>query len=146
MARLDARTFVLVPLLMILGACGDDPEPAPAPVAPPSSAAPASVLPSEDPESSESVYVEPEPEESEEPEPTAEAGDLPGEAQSYLDEALGVELGALEGAPKATADAKRKVLDGLPDNPRQVLAGLKSYPWFSPEARALYDRAVAAAG
>lgn len=144
MARFDPRALVLVPLLMIVGACGDDPEPAPPPVAPPPSAAPsaaASDPAAEEPEPSDSVYVEEEPEE---PDPAPEAGDLPGEAQGYLDDALGVELGALEGAPKATADQRRAVLDRLPDNPSQVLAALKDYQWYSPEARELYDQAVAA--
>ncbi len=148
MARIDPRALVLVPLLMIVGACGDDPEPSPEPVAPPSSAA-ASVAPSapiggfsdDVPAPDDSIYVEEEPEE---PEPTPEAGDLPDEAQSYLDEALGLELGALEGAPKEAADDRRKVLERLPDNPSQVLAALKNYPWYSPEARALYDRAATA--
>jgi hypothetical protein len=145
MARFDPRALALVPLLMIVGACGDDPEPAPAPVSPPSSVAPSAApggdASAEAPDPDDSVYVEEEPEQ---PEPTPEAGDLPDEAQSYLDEALGVELGALEGAPKEAADERRKVLEGLPDNPSQVLAALKNYPWYSPEARALYDRAATA--
>ena len=144
MARFDPRALVLVPLLMILGACGDDPEPAPAPVAPPSSAAsaaPSEPAPGEEPDPSDPVYVEEEPEE---PEPTPEPGDLPDEAQSYLDQALGMELGALEQAPAETAAARRKLLDKLPENPTKVLAALKNYPWYSPEARALYDRATAA--
>lgn len=154
MLRFDPRPLVLVPLLLVLGACGDDPQPAPSSAAPPPSAAPSAPAsgpatdPSagEEPDPSDSVYVEEDPPESEEPEPAPQAGDLPDEAQSYLDEALGVELGALEAAPKATGDQRREVLNRLPDNPAQVLAALKNYPWFSPEARALYDRAAAAAG
>ena len=49
--------------------------------------------------------------EEEDVEPTAEAGDLPQQAQAYLDEALGTELGALEAAAPATAAAKRKTLE-----------------------------------
>ena len=151
MLRFDPRPLVLVPLLLVLSACGDDPEPARPPAAPPPSAAPSAPAsapaadPSagEEPDPSDSVYVEEDPAESEEPEPAPQAGDLPDAAQSYLDEALGVELGALEGAPQATGDQRREVLNRLPDNPAQVLAALKNYPWYSPEARALYDRAVA---
>jgi uncharacterized protein with von Willebrand factor type A (vWA) domain len=36
------------------------------------------------------------------------------------------------------------VLDRLPDNPTQVLAALQDYDWYSPEARDLYEQAVAA--
>jgi hypothetical protein len=145
MARIDPRALVLVPMLMIAGACGDDPRPAPSPAAPPSAVVAPSAVPSgpagEEPDPSDSVYVEEEPEA---PDPTPEPGDLSDEAQSYLDEALGIELGALEAAPEATADRRREVLSRLPDNPSQVLAALKTYEWLSPEARALYDRAVAA--
>ncbi len=144
MARFDPRALVLVPLLLVVGACGDDPAPAPPPTTPPPSAAPsaaASDPAADEPEPSDSIYVEEEPEE---PDPAPEAGDLPAEAQGYLDDALGVELGALEGAPKAAADQRRAVLDRLPDNPRQVLAALQDYRWYSPEARELYGQAVAA--
>jgi hypothetical protein len=142
MRRLDPRILVLAPLLVLTGACGDDPEPcAPAPVTP-SATAPASAVPASPsaavPQPSDSVYVE------EEDEPTAAPGDLSEEAQSYLDQALGMELGALEQAPAETATARRKLLDKLPENPTKVLAALKNYPWYSPEARALYDRATAA--
>jgi hypothetical protein len=143
MARIDPRAFVLVPMLMLVGACGDDPDPAPAPaVSPPVVASsPASAPPGDVPDPSDSVYVE---DESEVPDPEPEAGDLSDEAQANLDEAIGMELGALEGAPKDVADRKRAVLGKLPDNPSQVLAALKDYEWFSPEAEALYAQAVAA--
>jgi len=131
MRRLDPRILVLAPLLVLTGACGDDPEPsAPAPVTS-SATAPASAVPVSPaaavPEPSDSVYVE------EDDEPTAAPGDLSDEAQSYLDQ-----------APAETAGPRRKLLDKLPDNPTKVLAALKNYPWYSPEARALYDRATAA--
>ena len=128
--------LVLVPMIMLVPGCGSDPEPsAPAPVpSSPAVSAPASVPASPGPE--ESVYVE------EEPDPTAVPGDLSDEAQSYLDQALGIELGALESAPEATAAQHREILDRLPDNPSQVLAALKNYEWLSPEAEALYDRAA----
>jgi len=139
MPRFDPRMLALVPMIMLVSACGGDPEPsAPAPV--PSSpavstpaSAPASAV---TPEPDDSVYVE------EEPDPTAVPGDLSDEAQSYLDQALGIELGALESAPKATAAQHREILDRLPDNPSQVLAALQNYEWLSPEAKALYDRAA----
>ena len=54
-------------------------------------------------------------------------------------------MGALEQAPPATAAEKGATLDGLPENPSQVLAALRTYKWLSPEAKGLYDRAVAAA-
>jgi hypothetical protein len=142
MASFDPRVLVLVPVLLTVAACGaDEPaDPAPAtssaaasPVAPPSA-----TDPSELPEPSGSVYEE------EEPDPTAAPGDLPDEAQSYLDQALGIELSELQSAPAATAAQKREVLDRLPDNPTQVLAALKNYQWLSAEAKDLYDQAVAA--
>ena len=135
MPRFDSRMLALVPLIMLASACGGDPEPtAPAPV--PSSPVVSVPASAPTPEPDDSVYVE------EEPDPTAAPGDLSDEAQSYLDQALGIELGALESAPKATAAQHRKILDRLPDNPSQVLAALKSYEWLSPEAKALYDRAA----
>lgn len=150
MLRFDPRPLVLVPLLLVLGACGDDPAQAPPSAAPPASTAPASEPAGDpsaggEPDPSDSVYVEEDPPESDEPDPAPQAGDLPDQAQSYLDEAIGLELGALEGAPKGTGDQRREVLNRLPDNPAQVLAALNNYPWFSPEARALYERATAAA-
>ena len=139
MARFDLRSLVLVPVLLTAAACGDDEAPQIAP--PPSpvvTASSPSALPSAAPEPSDSVYEE------EDVEPTAEAGDLPQQAQAYLDEALGTELGALEAAAPATAAAKRKTLEKLPATPTQVLSALKTYEWVSPEAKALYARAVAA--
>jgi hypothetical protein len=144
MARIDPRALVLVPMLMLVGACGDDPDPKPAPAVSPSVVASlpgASASPADVPDPSDSVYVE---DESEVPDPEPEAGDLSDEAQANLDEAIGMELGALEGAPKDVADRRRAVLGRLPDNPSQVLAALKNYEWFSPEAKALYAQAVAA--
>ena len=138
MPRLDPRVLVLLPALMILGACGGDRKPGP-PVASSPVAVPSASVTVPEPEPSDSVYEEEEPE-PQEPGP----GTLSDEAQSYLDEALGIELGALETAPQGTADQKRKVLDRLPEDPAQVLAALDDYQWFSPEAKALYDRAAAA--
>jgi hypothetical protein len=146
MPRIDLRTLVLVPVLLVAAACGDDETPPVVP--PPSAAVSASSVPSGPagpseaeptaPDPSESVYVE------EDPDPTAEAGDLSDKAQAYLDEALGIELGALESAAPATAAARRKTLETLPDNPSQVLAALKTYQWISPEAKARYAQAVKA--
>jgi hypothetical protein len=137
MPRIDPRVLVLAPVIMLAGACSGDAEPtAPAPVAPSSAAPTVSSAPV--PQPSDSVFVE------EDEEPSAAPGDLSDEAQSHLDEALGIELGALEQAPAEAAADRRKVLDALPDNPSAVLAALTNYPWYSPEARAAYDRAVAA--
>jgi len=141
MGRTDLRVLVLLPVLLIIGGCGDDETP-PTPVVSAPSAAPSLAVPSELPSPDDSVYVE-EPE-TPDPDPTTAAGDLSDQAQALLDEALGTELGALEGAPAETAAPRRKVLDALPEDPRQVLAALKNYVWYSPEARALYDQAVAA--
>jgi hypothetical protein len=140
MARTDLRVLLLLPVLLIAGGCGDDKEPAPAVSAP--VLAPSVTVPSVVPDPNESIYVE-EPE-TPDPEPTTAPGDLGDEAQALLDEALGAELGALEGAPAETAAPRRKVLDALPEDPRQVLGALKNYVWYSPEARALYDKAVKA--
>ena len=141
MGRIDRRVLVLLPVLLIAGGCGDD-EPA-QPPAPPTSApvvAPSVTAPSAVPDPDDSVYVE-DPE-TPDPDLTTAAGDLSDEAQAQLDEALGTELGALEGASTEVAAPRRKILDALPDDPRQVLAALKNYVWYSPEARALYDKAV----
>ena len=141
MPRFDLRLLILVPLLLTAAACGDDAEPVAPPsptVSPPAPSVTPSAPVASEPEPSDSVYVE------EDEEPTPEQGELPGEAQSYLDEALGIELGSLEGAPPATAKQKRAKLDKLPDNPRQVLTALRDYEWFSPEAKQAYDRAVQA--
>jgi hypothetical protein len=141
MGRIDLRVLVLLPVLLIAGGCGDDEEP-PAPAASAPATAPSVVVPSQVPDPEDSVYEEdPEPPD---PEPTTAAGDLSDRAQAYLDEALGMELGALEGASAEVAGPRRKVLDKLPEEPRQVLTALKNYVWFSPEARALYDKAVKA--
>jgi hypothetical protein len=143
MPRFDPRVLILAPVIVLAGACTGDAEPtAPAPVTPSAAApasAPAPASPSAPaPSPSDSVYVE------EDDEPTAAPGDLSDEAQSHLDEALGTELGALEQAPADIAVGRRAALDRLPENPSAVLAALKNYPWYSPEARAAYDRAVAA--
>ena len=138
MARFDLRSLVLVPVLLAAAACAHDEAPKIAPPPSPAVTLSPSAEPSPSPEPSESVYEE------EDVEPTAEAGDLPQQAQAYLDEALGTELAALEAAAPATAAAKRKTLEKLPATPTQVLSALKTYEWVSPEAKALYARAVAA--
>jgi hypothetical protein len=144
MGRFDTRALLLIPLLALTG-CGDDPEPsAPPPVAPssaapaPSAAPSAYVTPSgpSAPDPDESVYVE------EDDDPTAAPGDLSDQAQAYLDEAIGIELGALE-ASGDKGKARRQVLEKLPDDPSKVLAALRTYSWWSPEAKTLYDKAVA---
>jgi hypothetical protein len=141
MGRIDLRVLVLLPLLLITGGCGDDGVP-PAPAVSAPSAAPSVAVPFDVPDPDYSVYEE-EPE-TPDPEPTTATGDLSDQAQAYLDEALGTELGALDGAPAETATPRREVLDRLPEDPRQVLGALKNYVWYSPEARALYDKAVKA--
>jgi len=142
MGRTDLRVLVLLLVLLIAGGCGDDETP-PTPAVSAPSAAPSVTVPSQVPDPDDSVYVE-EPE-TPDPDPTTAAGDLSDQAQALLDEALGTELGALEGAPAETAAPRKKVLNALPEDPRQVLAALKNYVWYSPEARALYDQAVTAA-
>ena len=134
MARIDLRALVLIPVLLAAAACGDDETPPVAPPSPVISATP----PSAEPSPSESVYVE------EDVDPTAAPGDLSEAAQGYLDEALATELDALESAPPATAATRRATLEKLPDNPTQVLAALKNYQWISPDAKVLYEKAVAA--
>ena len=144
MRRFDLRLLVLVPLLAVAG-CGDEetPPPAPAPsgpfTTPPSLPAP-SPSPSDDdpfggPDPSKPVVEE------EDAAPTVTPGDLSDEAQAYLDEALGKELVALEG--KGAAGRQREKLDQLPEDPAGVLSALKDYQWTSPEAKKLYEKAVA---
>ena len=135
MPRIDLRALVLIPVLLAAAACGDDETP---PVAPPLSPVMSATPPSAEPRPSESVYVE------EDVDPTAAPGDLSDAAQGYLDEALAAELGALESTPPATAATRRATLEKLPDKPTQVLAALKTYKWISPEAKMLYEKAVAA--
>jgi len=143
MGRIDPRVLVLLPVLLIAGGCGDDEAADPPPVAPPASSAPAaSVAPSALPEPAGSAEAEGT--EDADPPVTQAPGDLSDQAQGFLDEALGRELGALEGAPAEAAAQRREVLDRLPEDPAQVLTALKNYVWYSPEARALYDKAVAA--
>jgi len=141
MGRIDLRVLVLLPVLLIAGGCGDDEAP-PAPVVSAPATVPSVNPPSELPDPADSVPAE-DPE-TPDPEPTTAAGELSDQAQGYLDEALGLELVALEGAATETAAPRRKVLDALPEDPRQVLGALKNYVWYSPEARALYDKAVKA--
>ena len=111
MPRIDPRMLALVPMIMLASACGSDPEPsAPAPMpSSPAASAPASAA-TPDPE--DSVYVE------EEPDPTTVPGDLSDEAQSYLDQALGIELGALEsraGGHRGTASRDPRPAAGQPE-------------------------------
>ena len=137
MPRIDPRMLALVPMIMLASACGSDPETVGAGADAVVTGGLRTCLRGDaDPE--DSVYVE------EEPDPTTVPGDLSDEAQSYLDQALGIELGALESAPEATAAQHRETLDRLPDNPSQVLVALRNYEWLSPEAEALYERAATA--
>jgi hypothetical protein len=142
MRRFDLRLLVLVPLLALPG-CGDDkptPTPPPAPTAlPPSLPGPAP-SPSDDDPFAETDPSKPVVEEEDE-EPTVAPGELSDEASAYLDEALGKELTTLEG--KGAAGRQREKLDQLPDDPAQVLNELRDYKWTSPEAKRLYDKAVA---
>jgi hypothetical protein len=143
MGRIDPRALVLISLLA-LGGCGDD-DPAPVTPAPPSSVAPPSA-PASAPASAGAGSAEPSPDESvyveEDPDPTEPPGQLSQQGQSYLDEALGLELGALEGAGDQ-AKQRRAILDKLPEDPDKVLIALQGYPWWSPEAKTLYDKALA---
>ena len=64
----------------------------------------------------------------------------------YLDEAIGIELGALEGAtPEQRRDGRRKALDRLPEQPREGAGGAEELLLVlagGPDA--LYDKAVPA--
>jgi hypothetical protein len=135
MARIDLRALVLIPVLLAAAACGDDATP---PVAPPPSPVVSAAPPSAEPSPSDSVYEE------QDVDPTAAPGDLSDAAQGYLDDALAAEFDALDSAPPATAATRRATLEKLPDDPTQVLAALKTYKWISPEAKMLYEKAVAA--
>lgn len=145
MARTDPRVLLIVPLLLLAGGCGDDEPSTPAPVTSTSAVpSPPAVVPSAAVSSSAPSQPAEPPDEDPATGAPVEPGDVSDEAQSNLDEALGLELGALEGASAEVAGPRREVLDRLPENPKQVLAALKNYVWFSPEARAAYDRAVKA--
>lgn len=137
MGRIVYRALVVVAMLGLAG-CGTDKTPAPP--APPSSVLPPSVLPSST--ESDDPFGGPDPTtqvtEEEDVEPSAAPGDLSDEAQAYLDEAVGIELGAL-----AEAGERRPTLETLPEDPSKVLAALKDYTWLSPQAKALYAKAVA---
>ena len=134
MGRIASRALVVMAVLGLAG-CGTARQPAPSPPSPPSASALPSASESDDP------FGGPDPSaqvtEEEDVEPSAAPGDLSDEAQAYLDEAVGTELGAL-----AEAGERRPTLEKLPDDPSKVLAALKDYKWLSPEAKALYDKAV----
>ena len=137
-----SRSALVLALLMAVAACGHDDTPAPA--LPPISFAPPAVVPSVAPstpvDTGESAYVE------EEPDPTPAKGDLPDEAQSFLDQALQTELEVLSTAGTAAAEKKLGQLNELPEDPRKVLSKLATYTWQSTEAKKLYQQAVSAAG
>lgn len=145
MRRFDPRVLLVLPLLAVGGCGGDEPEPlapsAPAPL--PTSAAPL-VTPSATP-SDDDPFGTAEPSapvtEEQDAEPTTEPEEISDEASAYLDEALARELTVLEG--KGAAGKQRETLDKLPDSPAKVLSALKEYRWTSPEAKKLYDKAVA---
>jgi len=128
MGRIVCRALVLTVLLGLTG-CGTEPKPAPS--ATPSISAPPAPEPSES-ESEEAIIEE------EDVEPSDSPGDLSAEAQDNLDEALGIELGAL-----AEKGERRPELERLPEDPTAVVAALKDYKWLSPQAKALYDKAAA---
>jgi hypothetical protein len=143
MGRFDVRVFLVIPLLA-LGGCGsDDKSERPAPPAAASSATPA---PSASAAASTSVSTPPAPDESvyvdEDDDTTAAPGDLSDQGQAYLDEAIGTELAALE-ASGDKGKQRREALEKLPEDPSKVLAALRTYSWWSPEAKTLYDKAVA---
>lgn len=148
MARIDPRVLLVVPLLLLAGGCGDDEPSTPAPAASvvpsPPSAVPSAVAPSAAVSSPSPAQPTDPPDEDPATGAPVETGEVSAEAQANLDEALGLELGALEGASAEVTGPRREVLDRLPENPEQVLEALKNYVWFSPEARAAYDRAVKA--
>jgi hypothetical protein len=137
-----SRSAVALALLMTVAACGDEGTKTADP--PPISAAPPSAVPSDPPstpvDDGESAYVE------EEPDPTPASGDLPDEAQSFLDQALDTELNVLTTAGTAAAEKKLGQLGDLPEDPRQVLKKLATYTWQSAQAKALYEKAVSASG
>jgi hypothetical protein len=126
------RVACLLAVVLVLAGCGTDRKETPAPSVPvtatPSVETPPSDAPVTDPPDSGA--------------PESAPGDLSDQAQAYLDEAIGTELGALEAAPPATVGDRRKTLDNLPEKPDQVVAALKDYQWLSPEAAALYRKAT----
>ncbi|GLY98513.1 hypothetical protein [Actinoplanes sp. NBRC 103695] len=132
MGRIVYRTLVVIAASVLAG-CGSDKAPTPLP--PP----PAPIFPSTS--ESDDPFGGPDPSaqvtEEEDVEPSADPGDLSDQAQAYLDEAVGTELGAL-----AEAGERRPALEKLPDDPSKVLAALKDYTWLSPQAKALYEKAV----
>jgi hypothetical protein len=137
-----SRSALALAVLMAVAGCGHDDAETPGP--PPISAAPPSAVPSQAPstpvDDGESAYVE------EEPDPTPAAGDLPDEAQSFLDQALQTELEVLSTAGTAAAEKKLGQLNELPEDPHKVLSKLATYTWQSAEAKKLYEQAVSAAG
>jgi hypothetical protein len=145
MGRFDVRVLLVVPLLA-LGGCGsDDKSERPAPPAAASSATPGPSA-SAGPSASSSVSTGPAPDESvyveQDDDPTAAPGDLSDKGQAYLDEAIGTELAALE-ASGDKGKQRRQALEKLPEDPSKVLVALRTYSWWSPEAKTLYDKAVA---
>jgi hypothetical protein len=138
------RIACLAAVVLVLAGCGGgDDKPAPPPAAPPASvAAPAPSASDDDP------YATDEPStqvtEEQDNDPSDDPGDLSDQGQAYLDEAVGTELGALESAPASKAGARRKTLENLPEEPDKVLAALRDYEWLSPEAKALYQKALKA--
>jgi hypothetical protein len=132
MGRIAYRALVVIAVSVLAG-CGA--EKAPTPLPPP----PAPIFPSVS--ESDDPFGGPDPSaqvtEEEDVEPSAAPGDLSDQAQAYLDEAVGTELGAL-----AEAGERRPALETLPDDPSKVLAALKDYTWLSPQAKTLYEKAV----
>lgn len=134
------RMLLAVAAVLVLAGCGGSDKPPPPAPLPPTSA-PASIEPSDD-----DPFATTEPSaqvtEEEDPEPSAAPGDLSDEAQAMLDEAVGTELGALEAAPPAEAAKRRANLEKLPEEPAKVVAALRDYEWYSPQAKALYQKAI----